>query len=274
MSSSSLCAAFLPSPAVICLAAEPDDRARVLVVDDDPDSRVALDGWLDCKGYAVAQAAGPAEADELLARTKFDAVISDIHMPGNERLQWAEQLLQRPGAPAVVLLTGNPEFETACRAANLAVAGYLVKPPDFNVVEALLRRVVAEQRQRAEFLQVSKEILSLLGAHGANGLVHERVLVERLAGLAHCFAGRMARAEAGPAGMPPGDEPWRAAIGETIAVIEKTKDSFRSKELGQLRLRLQRMLAGRQSAGGLAAECVAVRSKRDRLIRSSAGWEG
>jgi CheY-like chemotaxis protein len=251
MSSLPSCAALLPSPPVVCFTTEPGAGVRVLLVDDDPDSSMALSGWLGCKGYDVTQAGGPAEADELLAHEKFDAVLSDIHMPGNERLQWVEQLLQRPGSPAIVLLTGNPEFETACRAANLSVAGYLVKPPDFNVVDELLRRIVAEQVARAEFLQVSKDILGLLGAHGANGLAHERALLGRLARLAHCFAGRVAQAEAGP---PPADEAWREVIAETIAVIEKTKQSFRSKELGVLRQRLQRLLTGAKPAPGFDAK--------------------
>ncbi len=238
MSFSTSCAALLPSPSVICLAAEPSDGPRVLLVDNDPNSNFALAGWLECKGYEVTQAGGPFEADERLAGATFDVVISDIHMPGNERLQWVEQLLQRSNPPAVVLLTGNPEFETACRAANLSVAGYLVKPPDFHAVEALLRRIVAKQRQRTEFLSISREILGLIGTRGPAGLAQECDLVERLARLAHCFG----RTEAETAGTPQGDEAWRAVIGETIAVIEKTKDSFRSKELGQLRLRLQRML--------------------------------
>src|SRR3954471_6999947 len=120
MSSPVPCAALLPSPAVIGFTAEAVDRARVLLVDDDPNSGFALCGWLTCKGYDVVQASGPAEADARLADAAFDVVISDIHMPGNERLQWVEELLQRSNPPAIVLLTGNPEYETACRAANLS----------------------------------------------------------------------------------------------------------------------------------------------------------
>jgi CheY-like chemotaxis protein len=245
------CAAFLPSPPVVCLAAESGGGARVLLVDDDPDSSVALCGWLECKGYDVVQASGPAEADERLAHATFDVILSDIHMPGNERLQWVERLLQRPGSPAIVLLTGNPEFETACRAANLSVAGYLVKPPDFNVVEELVGRIVTQHRDRAEFLTIAKDVIGLLDAHGANGLAQERVLVKRLAGLAHGFAGRFARLETETS---PGDETWRTVITETIAVIEKTKQSFRSKELGALRVRLQRLLTGPKSTGEAAIE--------------------
>lgn len=36
--------------------------------------------------------------------------------------------------------------------------------------------------------------------------------------------------------------PWRAAILDAIAILEKTKHSFRSKELGQLRARLEQFL--------------------------------
>ena len=68
---------------------------------------------------------------------------------------------------------------------------------------------------------------------------------QRLAELAASFlagTGRPARVPLA-ANVTDGDFRWRSALTEAIAVIEKTRHSFRSKELGQLRQRLEKMLA-------------------------------
>jgi DNA-binding response OmpR family regulator len=215
------------------------NRGRILQVDDDPMVRTVFYGWLKMHGYDHHHAASPAEAEQLLDHKSFDVVLSDIHMPGNCRLEWVEQVLGRENPPAIILITGTPELETACRAANLPVAGYLLKPAEFATLDATLQRVIQRQRRRADFLSLSGDILRLLGSHGMQNSAEETMLVEKLALLAGCFSSRTS--ETGPAGSS-NDLLWRAAIGDTIAVIEKTKHSFRSKDLGELRQRLQQLL--------------------------------
>lgn len=214
-------------------------RGCILHVDDDPMARMIFSGWLPHHGYAHHHAADPAEADALLSMVKVDLILSDIHMPGNRRLEWVEELLARADAPAVILLTGQPEFETACRAANLPVAGYLLKPADLASLDATLQRVLHAQRRRADFLSLSHDILRLLETRGLQGSAEENFLVSKLARLAGCFGSRPPDRTGGEAANY---LLWRAAVTDTIAVIEGTRHSFRSRELGQLRVRLQDLL--------------------------------
>ena len=216
-------------------------RGRILHVDDDPMARMVFSGWMKHHNYDHHQAASPAEADALLAKTTVDIVISDIHMPGNCRLEWVEQLLARENPPAIILLTGKPELETACRAANLPVAGYLLKPPQLSTLDATLQHILQGQRRRTDFLTLSHDILRLLGTQGTEDLTEQTTLVNKLAQLAQCFNAR--NLDPGDDGSP-NDVRWREALGDTIAVIEKTKHSFHSRELGQLRIRLQHLLTG------------------------------
>jgi len=229
----------LNSPSVSTSAAPA--RGRVLYVDDDDMARTVLAGWLRLNDYDHRNAASPVEADALLAQYVFDLVISDIHMPGNHRLEWVEQVLNRETPPAVILVTGSPNFETACRAANLPVAGYLLKPMQLASLDPILQRIINGQRQRADFLTLSHDILRLLGTQGTEDPTGQTTLVNKLAQLAQCFNAR----NLDPSGDgSPNDVRWRAALGDTIAVIEKTKHSFHSRELGQLRIRLQHLLTG------------------------------
>jgi DNA-binding NtrC family response regulator len=215
--------------------------ARILQVDDDETSRLALHSWMERSGFAVTSTATTAEADRHLATEKFALVLSDIHMPGNVRLEWIECLLARQDAPAVVLLTGNPELETALRAANLPVAAYLLKPPDYALLGQTLRRLIEERRRRDELAGCVLAIRQILAERGKIGSPANEPLLAPLADLAE----KIDLASISPPRSPPVPRdfsPLRQALTEAIAVLEKTKHSFRSKELGNLRQRLERIL--------------------------------
>ncbi len=210
-------------------------RARILLVDDEPEPRGILAGWLRQLGAGVTEAGDIAGAEAGLARESFDLILSDVHLPGNNRLQWTERLLARPGLPPLLLLTGNPEIVTALRAANLPVAGYLAKPPDFSTLRERLQELVRQHRRRVGLEALAREAAALAGA-----LALSAPLAGKLDHLAACLATEAAR----PA-REPGAGAWRDAIIETITVLEKTKHSFRSRELGQLRSRLDQLLGPR-----------------------------
>jgi CheY-like chemotaxis protein len=223
----------LPAP-----APETTSRGRILHVDDDPLATRLMVAWLSQRGYTVTSATDASEADEILRTRDFDLIISDIHMPGNTRLEWTESLSARPRPIPVILITANPALETACRAANLQVAGYLIKPPDWTSLDAKLQTIIAHRRQRGDFVSLARQILRLVEQRGDNDSAQETLLLQRLASLASNLAQ--------PAATP-NEAPWRTALEDTLAVIERTKHSFRSRELGQLRQRLEHFLT--QQAG-------------------------
>ncbi|AOS43245.1 Transcriptional regulatory protein BasR [Lacunisphaera limnophila] len=217
--------------------------ARILIVEDDPIASTLLAGWARHQGAAVTTVGSTAEADTALDTWDFDLIISDVHLPGNDGLVWIEVVLARPQPPPVILITGSPELTTTVRAANLPIAGYLLKPPDFASLSALAQRLVAEHRHRRELRELSRETAWLI-----TQLAGETdPLRDKLLQLSRCL---MAEADQNPrlAPQPVHDQPWRAMIADTIATLEKTKHSFRSKELGQLRQRLALALGGRAAA--------------------------
>lgn len=59
----------------------------ILLADDDPDLRYLITRMLESRGYSVSAAADGDAAVEMLTRSSFDLVISDVEMPGNEELR-------------------------------------------------------------------------------------------------------------------------------------------------------------------------------------------
>jgi CheY-like chemotaxis protein len=212
---------------------------RILLVDDDVSAGPVLTEWVSRQGYAVTFVDGPAAATAALQGGEFDLVLSDIQMPGNRRLEWIEQLFRAECPPPVVLMTGSPELETAMRAANLPIAAYLLKPLDHAQLAATLTRLVRLQAQHRAFRAAAREINALVGEAGLDSLSDPQ-LASRFRLLARELTAESAQDFRRPSA---GDQaPWRAAILDTIATLEKTKHSFRSKDLGQLRARLEQFL--------------------------------
>ena len=78
----------------------------------------------------MRRASGVAEAVAWLSRERYDLVLSDIYMPGEDGLSLLSRISERPEPPRVVLMTARGTVETATLAARLGAAGYVAKPFD------------------------------------------------------------------------------------------------------------------------------------------------
>ena len=103
----------------------------LLLVDDET---LILDGlynniaWEDSGFTDVYKADDAQKALEILDRRRVDVVVTDISMPGLSGLELCERIRARWPLCRVVMLTGYRDFEYACRAVELGVYQYLVKP--------------------------------------------------------------------------------------------------------------------------------------------------
>ncbi|MEN0072917.1 MAG: ATP-binding protein [Paracraurococcus sp.] len=118
--------------------------ALVLVVDDDPDVRRALVGWLDALGYRVAEAADGRAGLAALESLAPDAMLVDFAMPGLTGAQVAAAAQRlRPGLP-VVLATG---YAAAAELGVDALIGLPVLRKPFRIQE--LAEVLAQALTRS-----------------------------------------------------------------------------------------------------------------------------
>ncbi len=116
---------------------------RVLIVDDEELARLRLRGLVqectDPPVLVVGEAASTTEALLWLAEQQCDLLLLDVHMPGRDGLQLADELRQRSNAPAVVFVTAHAEH--ALKAFDLAAVDYLTKPVKRERLHAALQRV-------------------------------------------------------------------------------------------------------------------------------------
>ncbi|HET7722899.1 MAG TPA: response regulator transcription factor, partial [Acidimicrobiales bacterium] len=110
---------------------------RILVVDDEPAVRTALERALHLDGYDVELAADGNEALAALSTAGRDAVVLDVLMPGLGGLEVCRELRQRGDHTPVLMLTARAGVADRVAGLDAGADDYLVKP--FHLEELLAR---------------------------------------------------------------------------------------------------------------------------------------
>jgi signal transduction histidine kinase/CheY-like chemotaxis protein len=133
-----------PSPVE---AQAPARAGRVLVVDDHPINRRALELLLEPAGLEVTAVESGAAALEALAAEPFDVVLSDLHMPEMDGLALARAVRAGAGPNAgvpIVAVTGADSAEERAACAAAGMTGYVAKPIAAAALYAALEAALAE----------------------------------------------------------------------------------------------------------------------------------
>ena len=124
-------------------------KPSILVVDDERTTREGIRRALQ-PNYDVALAeSGPAALDEL-ARRPFDAMLSDVRMPGMDGLELLRQVHARHPNTVCILLTAYGNVETAVDAMKEGAADFLTKPVNLDHLELVLARALRTRSIEAE----------------------------------------------------------------------------------------------------------------------------
>lgn len=130
-------------------ASELERPSRILLVDDEPGLREAVQAYLEDSGFEVVAAVNGQQAFQLLSTAEPDLVISDIMMPGMDGYQFLEQLRQLEAYRhlPVVFLTAKGMTTDRIQGYRAGADVYLPKPFDpeelVAIVENLLERAKA-----------------------------------------------------------------------------------------------------------------------------------
>jgi two-component system response regulator MprA len=115
---------------------------RVLVVDDEPAVRRALERALRLESYDVALAADGEEALDALAAAPADAVILDVSMPRLDGLEVCRRLRQAGDRTPVLMLTARDAIDDRVSGLDVGADDYLVKPFALRELQARLRALL------------------------------------------------------------------------------------------------------------------------------------
>jgi len=125
-----------------------DAKARILVVDDEPEIREVLCELLGMD-YSCASASSAEEALEKLREGHFNLIISDIMMGGMSGLEMIPHVLSISPETVVLMISGVQTIESAIKALRAGSFDYIMKPFDLRQVEVAVRRALEHYELRA-----------------------------------------------------------------------------------------------------------------------------
>ncbi|MFL2820786.1 MAG: response regulator [Alphaproteobacteria bacterium] len=120
---------------------------NLLVVDDDERIRNLLSQYLIKERFIVSTASGAEQARKKIQLIKFDLIILDIMMPGDDGLTLTKEIRDNSDIP-IILLTAKSGTESKIEGLEVGADDYLTKP--FNPKELLLRVLSILKRSKSE----------------------------------------------------------------------------------------------------------------------------
>lgn len=164
---------------------------KAVLIDDEQRLLKTMARMLERQGLEVVQASTFAEAGEHLHPGRFDVLITDIVMPDYDGLRVLHEVVEvRKCQEPVILITGEPNLETASEAVRRGAFDYVQKPVTkdrlLEVVDRGLRHVQL-LRERDEARQRELQLLKNLAEIGESASVLSHEIKTPITGLRHAL---------------------------------------------------------------------------------------
>jgi DNA-binding NtrC family response regulator len=121
--------------------------AHVLIVDDEKCIRLTLTAFIKASGHTATAVEDGAEALRVLREEAVDVVITDLIMPGISGTELLRQIKEKTPQIQVILMTGEPDLESADDALRCHAFDYLAKPMTKDTILDAIQRAIAAKPQ-------------------------------------------------------------------------------------------------------------------------------
>jgi two-component system response regulator (stage 0 sporulation protein F) len=124
------------------------EQTKILVVDDEADTRELFQTVLSDDGHFVTLANNGEEALMLFKTGSYDLVISDILMPHTDGLQLLQEIRRTGPTVDVIITTGVGQVDSYIKAMSLGAVEYLNKPVRIHELKGIVQKVLTRRRER------------------------------------------------------------------------------------------------------------------------------
>ena len=133
---------------------------RVLVVDDEPAMRLAIQEALARKGYEAGLASDGREALSALSKGGYGMVISDMLMPGMNGMELLREIKKTAPHVPVLLITAFGTIETAVEAVKEGAVDFILKPFTLEALEETVDKAFSTMEAVSDFEAKGKLMLA------------------------------------------------------------------------------------------------------------------
>jgi DNA-binding NtrC family response regulator len=138
-------------------------QGKLLIVDDDQPTCELLAAKLTSEGHGVTWETTPADAIEHLQRNHFDALLTDLTMPGTSGLDLCTRALQIQPELPVIVVTGRADLEAAVSAMRVGAYDFITKPVDTKLLSLAILRAVEHRKLGREVKRLREELARAQG---------------------------------------------------------------------------------------------------------------
>ena len=121
-------------------------KARILLIDDEPDLRALLQRYLTEQGFEVRPLADSSQVEKLLQRELFDVMVLDIMMRGEDGLSLCQRLRAQSETIPIIMLTARGDPIDRILGREAGADDYLPKPFDPRELLACIHAQLRRQR--------------------------------------------------------------------------------------------------------------------------------
>src|SRR5882672_4150660 len=114
----------------------------LLVVDDEKNLRLSLTEWAREIGFQPLEATSGREALDAVRDQTVDVVLLDLKLQTEDGMDVLRRLREEEPTMPVVMLTGHGSVEHAVQATKLGAYDFMLKPPNLEHLEVVLRRAL------------------------------------------------------------------------------------------------------------------------------------
>ena len=123
-----------------------ENKAAILLIDDDPGMRETLKDILVDIGYQVMTFASGKEAIKEIRKGLFDIILVDLKLPDVGGIQILEQAKEVNPESAVIVMTGYASLESAVEALNRGAFAYIIKPVNVDEIKVVIQKAIHQTR--------------------------------------------------------------------------------------------------------------------------------
>lgn len=135
-------------------------KPSILIIDDDRGMCELLELGLCKRGFHVRWTTDPRTAMDLLTQSEFEAVVTDLNMPGQNGIELTKKLVgNRPDLP-VIVITAFGSMESAIAAMRAGAYDFVTKPLEVDALALVLQRAVAHRALREEVKLLRRAVAS------------------------------------------------------------------------------------------------------------------
>jgi two-component system response regulator AtoC len=152
---------------------------KVLIVDDEKNIRESLKKYLRLESIEASGTETAEAALDLLEEESFDALVTDLKLPGSSGQALLETVQEKGFPVPVIMISAHGQIEDAVKALKAGARDYLVKP--FDPAELIIKlRSLVENRRRENLIETETRSRRLLKSKSSGGMIGESGVMRSL----------------------------------------------------------------------------------------------